>query len=161
LLTVTDVVLIALGTNLGDREQNLAAAKSALLPKIHIERESSIYETAPWGYEDQPDFLNQVIEVVTDLRPRPLLRYLKKVEEEMGRLKTFRNGPRLIDLDILFYGQKVIKRPDLKIPHPRLQDRAFVLVPLAELVPDLVHPVLGESIKDLLAKIDTSTVNRL
>ncbi len=158
---MTELVLIALGTNLGDRAQNLAAAKLALLPKMRIERESGVYETAPWGYADQPDFLNQVIEARTNLRPLPLLRVLKQVEEEMGRLKTVRNGPRLIDLDILFYGQEVIKRPDLDIPHPRLQDRAFVLVPLAELVPDLVHPVLGESIKDLLAKVDPSTVNRL
>jgi len=158
---VDEQVFLALGTNIGDREANLCNARKALAPKVTIIRESPIYITPPWGYEDQPEFLNQVIEVRTKMGPACLLRYLKRIEKKMGRLKTFRNGPRLIDLDILFYGQRVVKRSKLNIPHPRLQERAFVLVPLSDIAPDFVHSVLGMTVESMLAKINTEGVRPL
>ena len=158
---MTERVFLALGTNLGDRCANLQAAKRELAPEIEIVRASSIYETPPWGYTDQPDFLNQVIEVRTHLDPLALLNHLKNIEAEMGRQETFRYGPRLIDLDILFYGQRVINEAELQIPHPRLQSRAFVLVPLCEIAPDFVHPTLNESIRSLLSKVDAKGVHSL
>ena len=154
-------VFIALGTNLGDRQANLRLARSSLSPEIRIQACSSIYQTPPWGYEEQPEFLNQVLEVRTALEPLPLLDALKAFEAQMGRLKTFRYGPRLIDLDILFYGQRIIETERLTLPHPRLHERAFVLVPLHEIAPDFVHPVFDETITTLLDKVDTEGVERL
>lgn len=158
---MTERIYIALGTNIGDREGNLKTAKDALFPEVTVMRESSIYVTPPWGYADQPDFLNQVIEVSTLLEPLPLLRFLKDIENRMGRKKLIRNGPRLIDLDILFYGDRVVDIDDLQIPHPRMEGRAFVLVPLHEIAPDLIHPVLEISVSSMLTGIDTSGVTRL
>jgi 2-amino-4-hydroxy-6-hydroxymethyldihydropteridine diphosphokinase len=154
-------IFLALGTNLGDREANLRSAKELLAPKIVVERESAIYVTPPWGYEDQPEFLNQVIRVRTYLRPLALLKVLKRIEKGMGRQETFRNGPRLIDLDILIYGQQVIQKNNLCIPHPRMHERAFVLVPLCEIAPDFVHPVLKETVQTLLSRVDTQGVRQL
>jgi 2-amino-4-hydroxy-6-hydroxymethyldihydropteridine diphosphokinase len=154
-------VYLALGTNLGDREANLQTAIAALAPKASVARQSTIYATPPWGYTDQPEFLNQVIEVDTLLHPLPLLHLLKSIEEQMGRVETFRNGPRLIDLDILFYGQEVVEGQIVQIPHPRLQDRAFVLVPLAEIAPDFVHPVLHQTVREMLAQVSTEGVRPL
>ena len=154
-------IYLALGSNLGDRVANLENARKALAPKVTLIRESPIYVTPPWGYTDQPDFLNQVIEVETLLHPIPLLHKLKEIEADMGREATFRNGPRIIDLDILFYGQEVYKGELLQIPHPRLQERAFVLVPLNDLAPDFVHPVLNESVREMLTKVDSTGVKPL
>lgn len=154
-------VYLALGTNLGNRLENLHIARQSLPPDVLIRKTSSIYITPPWGYEEQPDFLNQVLEVETELMPSPLLSYLKEIEAEMGRLETFRYGPRLIDIDILFYASQVIQEEDLQIPHPRLQERAFVLVPMHEIAPDFFHPVLNETIAALLTKITTDGVRRL
>jgi 2-amino-4-hydroxy-6-hydroxymethyldihydropteridine diphosphokinase len=154
-------IYIALGTNLGDRETNLQRAKELLAPKVVIEQESAIYVTPPWGYEDQPEFLNQVIKVKTCLNPRKLLKALKSIENKMGREKTIRYGPRLIDLDILFYGQRVVQKKNLCIPHPRLHERAFVLVPLGEIAPDFLHPLLKVRVQDLLSQVDTQGVIRL
>ena len=154
-------IYLALGSNLGDRVANLETARKSLAPRIEIVRESPIYVTPPWGYTDQPDFLNQVIEVDTLLHPIPLLHHLKKIETEMGRETIFRNGPRIIDLDILFYVQEVYESENLQIPHPRLQDRAFVLVPLNDIAPDFVHPVLNQSVHEMLAKVDSSGVKLL
>jgi 2-amino-4-hydroxy-6-hydroxymethyldihydropteridine diphosphokinase len=154
-------IYLALGTNLGDRQANLERAIHALPPTTEIIKQSSIYVTPPWGYESQPEFLNQVIEIRTNLSPLRLLHYLKNIETILGRLESFRNGPRLIDLDILFYGQRVIEEDALQIPHPRLQSRAFVLVPLAEIAPGLIHPVLNESVQSLLTKVDTEGVRPL
>jgi 2-amino-4-hydroxy-6-hydroxymethyldihydropteridine diphosphokinase len=158
---VDEQVFLALGTNIGDREANLCKARKELAPKVTIIKESPIYITPPWGYEDQPEFLNQVLEVQTKMRPRRLLAYLKRIEKKMGRLKTFRNGPRLIDLDILFYGQRVIERSNLRIPHPRLHERSFVLVPLKDIAPEFNHPVLNMTVESMLAKINTEGVRPL
>ena len=160
-MSESEPVYLALGTNIGDRAGNLQTAMEALAPKVTVVRESSIYITPPWGYTDQPDFYNQVIEVRTRLEPVPLLRYLKGIEKGMGRVTLFRNGPRVIDLDILFYGERTVDVGDLQIPHPRMAGRAFVLVPLVELAPNLVHPILGVSVNEMLRGVDTSGVTRL
>jgi 2-amino-4-hydroxy-6-hydroxymethyldihydropteridine diphosphokinase len=151
-------VYLGLGTNLGDRLHNLEAALAALPEGVHVRGLSRVYETAPWGYLDQPDFLNQVAEVETDLSPLDLLGELKRIEQHQGRQQTFRYGPRQIDIDILLYGRQVIDAPGVQIPHPRLAERAFVLVPLAELAPNLRHPVLQRTISDLLKDVDASGV---
>jgi 2-amino-4-hydroxy-6-hydroxymethyldihydropteridine diphosphokinase len=157
----TSDAYLALGTNLGNRQANLKIAKDRLSAGIEIVKESSIYETAPWGFTDQPQFLNQVIQVRTEFNPFILLWQLKIIERKMGRIKTFRNGPRLIDLDILFYEKRVIRKFYLQIPHPRLHERAFVLIPLAEIAPELIHPVLGLSVQELLSRINSEGVQRL
>lgn len=138
---------LGLGSNLGQREANLAQAVHFVsrCRQMQVLRSSSIYETEPWGFTDQPTFLNAVVEVSTRLEPASLLELAKTVEAEVGREPTFRWGPRLIDVDILLYADQVIHQdnPDLQIPHPRMSERAFVLVPLAELAPELLHPTLS------------------
>jgi len=153
-------VYIALGTNLGDWLENLRGAIRSMPPEITVLDESHIYETPPWGYADQPAFLNMVIKAETDLEPEFLLKYLKQLEVELGREKNFRWGPRLIDLDILFYDDLVLDSPSLVIPHPRLHERAFVLVPLADIAPESIHPVFKRSVRELLAKMDTQGIVR-
>lgn len=148
------LVYLSLGTNLGDRSANLENARNALQQAMTILRASSIYETEPWGFQDQPAFLNQVLKVSTSFEPLKLLDFLKNVESEMGRLANFRYGPRLIDLDILLYGRQVIKTQGLQIPHPHLHERAFVLEPLAEIAPNLVHPLMHKRISTLLAQAE-------
>ncbi|MBT3338946.1 MAG: 2-amino-4-hydroxy-6-hydroxymethyldihydropteridine diphosphokinase [Anaerolineae bacterium] len=152
-------IYIALGTNLGDRLANLRTAITSLAPDVRVLRESTIYKTPPWGYTDQPSFLNMVIEAETSLNPRALLAYLKKREDELGRVKNFRYGPRHIDLDILFYDDLVLNEEHLQIPHPRLHERAFVLVPLADLTSDLVHPLLQEDIGTLLKGLNSDEIS--
>ena len=154
-------VYLGLGTNIGDRAANLEAARLELEPGVHIQAASSIYETAPWGYLDQPDFLNQVLIGETSLEPAHLIVFIKQLEREAGRQPTFRNGPRIIDIDILFIDDLVLSLPGLELPHPRIEERAFVLVPLAELAPNLLHPTLRRSISELLKEIDPSGVRRL
>lgn len=153
-------VYIVLGTNLGDRFANLRAAIESMPPEVAVLAESQIYETPPWGYEDQPAFLNMVVKAETDLEPESLLKYLKQLEAELGREQNFRWGPRLIDLDILFYDDLVIDTPPLVIPHPRLHERAFVLVPLMEVAPDLIHPIFHRRISDFLAELETKGISR-
>ena len=149
---------LALGANLGDRLANLRAVIQGLAPAVRVTRESPVYETPPWGLTDQPAFLNMVVEGETELAPAALLEYLKLLETRLGRQPAVRYGPRLIDLDILFYDDLVLEGPPLVIPHPRLGERAFVLVPLADLAPDLRHPALGASVRELLAGVDASGI---
>jgi len=151
-------VYLALGTNLGNRLGNLKAARAALTPQMNLKTQSGIYETPPWGYANQEKFLNQVLKVETYLEPEALLKHLKRLEVALGRVPSFENGPRLIDLDILFYDDLVMDTPALVIPHPRVHERAFVLVPLNEIAPDLVHPGLKRSVRELLAERDTGGI---
>lgn len=154
-------VYFSLGTNLGDREASL---RSALL-RLHsdacrIQRVSSVYETAPLYITNQPEFLNVVAEARTRLRPVRLLLRTAEIERTLGRRRTVRNGPRTIDIDILFFGDLIMETPQLVIPHPRLVERRFVLEPLAELAPDLRHPVLRKSVRELLAAAPYQIVRR-
>ncbi len=148
------IVYIALGSNLGNRLSNLKNAISNFTPQMDVKKKSPVYETPPWGYADQPAFLNQVVMVETYLEPEDLLGHLKRLETVMGREPSFQNGPRLIDLDILFYDDIIVDSPPLVIPHPRLHQRAFVLVPLNDIAPDLVHPLYAKSISEMLLDID-------
>lgn len=150
---------LALGTNLGDRTENLRIALVDLSPAVCVSARSPIYETPPWGYEDQPPFLNQVVKVETELSPLELLHYIKELEKEMGRQPSVRFGPRLIDIDILFYDKLMLDSPKLTIPHPRMQGRAFVLLPLSDIAPDLMHPVLHMTIGEMLNETDTTGIH--
>jgi len=158
---IPTLIYLGLGTNLGDRARNLHAAQAALPPQVEVLRASRVYETAPWGYSDQPRYLNQALQARTGLAPLDLLAYVKVIEARLGRKPSFRFGPRLIDIDILFYGDQVIDLPELIVPHPRLPERAFMLVPLAELKPGLRHPLLGLTVSQLAARVDTAGVEAL
>jgi 2-amino-4-hydroxy-6-hydroxymethyldihydropteridine diphosphokinase len=148
------VVYLALGSNLGDRMANLRQALANLPPAVEVEAGSTVYETPPWGYLDQPSFYNQVVRAVTDLSPQDLLAYLKEIEQRLGRTETVPNGPRPIDIDILFYDDLELETPQLGIPHPRMEGRAFVWVPLAEIAPDLIHPKLGKTAVQVVSELD-------
>ena len=154
------IIYLALGTNLGDRFANLQAAIAALPPAVRVLAQSPVYETPPWGLTDQPAFLNMVLKGETALAPVELLKRLKLLETGLGRLPAVRWGPRRIDMDILFYDKLILDTPELTIPHPHLHERAFVLVPLADLAPDLVHPLLSATIKKLRSAVDTTGVKR-
>ena len=146
-------VYLSLGSNLGERQENLDKAIQLLSHRLRLGLASSIYETEPVGVPEQARFLNLAVQVFTRLAAKDLLVLFKGFESMMGRARNTSNAPRPIDIDILFYGDQVIKTEDLVIPHPRLTERAFVLVPLAEIVPDLVHPVNGKTIRELLESV--------
>ncbi len=145
-------VYLSLGTNVGDRERLIQEALERLATAgLRLLRVSSVYETEPVGRRDQPWFLNLVVEADTDLFPRMLLTRLQRIERELGRRRLSRQGPRTMDIDLLFYGEAVVRTREIEIPHPRLPERRFVLEPLAELVPDLRHPVSRRTVRAMLA----------
>jgi len=152
----TDITAyIGLGSNVGDRAGYLQAALQELdrVSDLRVVGVSPVYETAPAGVLEQPDFLNAVVEVRSHLEPRTLLREMQRIEDRLGRTRTERWGPRTIDLDLLFHGDAVLDEEDLVLPHPRLHERAFVLVPLCDLAPDLVHPLLGKAVRELCREV--------
>ena len=145
------VTYLLLGSNQGDREYFLTAAFSALASQVGlVTQQSKIYETAAWGLEDQAAFLNQVLQVETTLPPTTLLTQLNIIEKELGRERIIKWGARVIDIDILYYNYLVMNTPDLIIPHPHLQNRRFTLMPLAEIAPAYIHPILGKANNTLL-----------
>ena len=160
-LAATHTVYLALGANIGDRRGNLAAALQRLREVMEMESVSSVYETEPVGYTDQPRFLNIVCCGKTWLDAENLLKYAKEIETAIGRKPSFRNGPRPIDIDILLYDDLHMEQDHFTIPHPRMRERAFVLVPLAEIAPEAVDPVSKKAVRELLAEIPQAGVNRL
>jgi 2-amino-4-hydroxy-6-hydroxymethyldihydropteridine diphosphokinase len=155
-------VYLSLGSNLGDRQETLREALRLLeAGQLHIRRVSSVYETEPQDRKDQPWFLNLVVEAETSLFPRQLLARIHKLERQLGRERAVPRGPRSIDIDILLFGDSVISTPALAAPHPRMAQRRFVLEPLAELAPDLRHPVLRRTIRELLGATLEQAVRRL
>jgi 2-amino-4-hydroxy-6-hydroxymethyldihydropteridine diphosphokinase len=147
-------VYLSLGSNLGDRMDNLAQAVDRLSQKLTLKKLSSVYETEPLYIKEQPLFLNTVLSANTRLAPFKLLSFIKGIESELGRQPSFQYAPRLIDIDILFYGDRIIDTLELTIPHHRIAERAFVLVPLAEIAPEMVHPLIHKKVKDLLLVVD-------
>lgn len=158
---VIHTVYLGLGSNIGDRDANLSAALRALANIITVERISSVYDTAPMLFADQPRFHNLVCQALTSLAPGALLQAAKEIERQLGRTSGPRYGPRVIDIDLLLYDRWIVNTPALTIPHPRMAERAFVLAPLAELAPALTHPVLGETIAELLRRVPESDVERV
>ncbi len=155
-------VYLSLGSNVGDRDQHLRRALERLATEdVRIVRLSALYETQPRDVPDQAWFLNQVVEIETSLLPMQLLGRTQKIERALGRIPTRPKGPRVIDLDILFYEDTVVATPGLEIPHPRLADRRFVLEPLAELAPELRHPQTGHTVREMLAQVANQRVQRI
>jgi 2-amino-4-hydroxy-6-hydroxymethyldihydropteridine diphosphokinase len=155
-------VFLLLGSNLGDSLKNLMIAMDKIEDLIGtVNKKSSIYKTAPWGVTDQPDFLNQVLSIETDLNPESLLDQIHLIEGQLGRIRSNEWQARLIDIDILFYDQETINTSNLTIPHPRISIRRFVLEPMNEIAAEITHPVLQKKIKQLLEECtDTSSVTR-
>lgn len=155
------LVYLGLGSNLGDREALIRTALDSLSgPGLQLRRTSSVYETEPIGFRDQDWFLNCVAEFETDLFPRRLLHRMQKVELGMGRVRSVKNGPRIIDIDILLYGSVVMRTGELEIPHPRYRERRFTLAPLAELNPSMRDPVTGQTMAELLTALTGQVANK-
>lgn len=157
------IAYIAIGSNLGDRIANVkkAVLRAADEVKATLVLLSSFYETEPWGMKEQGAFVNAVMGVETELAPAALLAHLKSVEAGMGRQETERWGPRTIDLDIIFYGDLVVGEDGLTIPHPSAHERAFVMVPLAEIAPEFKHPVLGRTVSEIAGSLDKTGVRKM
>ena len=152
-------VFIGLGGNLGEVRATFEKALQKLEGFSQVKKVSSLYRSKPYGFEDQPDFLNAAALIATELEPLPLLAELQAIENELGKQLIRENGPRAIDLDLLFYGDLVLKTEELEVPHPGIAERDFVLAPLAELDPDFRHPVLGQSAKEILNEVHSLHVN--
>ena len=158
---MSKTVYLSLGSNIGDRERNLRDAVELLAePQLQAVRVSSFYETEPLEVRDQPWFLNAVVEAETDLFPKQLLARVQRIEQVLGRRLLKPKGPRTIDIDILLYGGAVIDADELQVPHPRLAERRFVLEPLAELAPNLHHPVTGRTVAEMLLAVTGQQVRR-
>lgn len=155
-------IYLLLGSNIGDSEKVLSAAIELIELEIgKVIDASSVYSTKAWGVEDQPDFLNQVVEIESNLDPENLLVKINEIEKKLGRVRFQKWHSRIIDIDILYFGAEIIDTPNLVIPHPENQNRNFVLIPMAEIAPELIHPVLGISQKELLLKCADSLEVRL
>ncbi len=148
--TIAMTIYLSLGSNVGDRGANLGEAIARLAPSVRVLRVSPIYETEPVDYADQGWFLNLALEAVTGLAPHALLAHTAAIERAMGRQRAIPKGPRTIDIDILFYGDAVVDTPELEIPHPRMAKRRFVLQPLADLAPEVRHPLTGQTVRKML-----------
>jgi 2-amino-4-hydroxy-6-hydroxymethyldihydropteridine diphosphokinase len=158
----TKTVYLSLGSNIGGRARNLQAALDRLAaPDLRVVRASPIYETEPVEYTAQRWFLNLVAEAATELLPVQLLLRIGRVERALGRVRSVPKGPRTIDIDILFYGRTIVRTAKLEIPHPRMAERRFVLAPLADLAPDLRHPVTGKTVHEMLEAAPQQAVRRL
>lgn len=158
---MANLVYLSLGTNLGSRHENLQLAVDALGEVAAIEAISPVYETAPWGLVDQPEFLNICLKVRTLLEPASFLANCQEIERKMGRVPGGKWGPRLIDIDLIYFNDWILENENLALPHPQIDQRAFVLVPLADISTDLVDPRNGRSVSDMLEKVDAGTVIRL
>ncbi len=152
------IVYLAIGTNMGNRMVNIRSAIDQLKHQFSIVSTSSVYETPPWGFTEQQQFLNMALSIECNMHPVKLLIVLKKIETELGREKTFQWGPRLIDIDIIYYGEKIYELQNLNIPHKEMHKRGFVMVPISEIAPDFIHPIIRKKNRVICDGLDTEGI---